>query len=154
MIENTVLSNNVVLYESNSSGKLFDAGKSSMNSISDVNIVQRKRIEVSTVNSGLILPAPVGWALTSNILAIDTGSNTVAISNVAIPEGKVNITFANNNAKWVYYDEIVSGTVQDALEELDVYVKSLYANGKATIGLPNAIQLLEAILMTLVMGRM
>jgi hypothetical protein len=154
MIENTVLSNNGVLYESNSSGKLFDAGKSSMNSISDVNIVQRKRIEVSTVNSGLILPAPVGWALTSNILAIDTGSNTVAISNVAIPEGKVNITFANNNAKWVYYDEIVSGTVQDALEELDVYVKSLYANGKATIGLPNAIQLPEAILMTLVMGRM
>jgi hypothetical protein len=56
--------------------------------------------------------------------------------------------------KYVYYDEIVSGTVQDALEELDVYVKSLYANGKATIGLPNAIQLPEAILMTLVMGRM
>ena len=148
-IEGTELSNSGKLYDVSSNGKIFDAGKSSMSSISGVAVTQRIRQSMSSNASSLTL-APTGThqPLTSNVFAVDNSNNLVTAS-ATVTGGTVTVSFgaevsaSSGTPAFVYYDAIVTGTAQDALEELDVYVKAVYTGGKATIGLPNAIQILE-----------
>ena len=144
-IGNTPLTNTGILYEVNTGGKIFDAGKSSMSSISNVAMVQRKRIAVASPGPSLTLSATGNeQPLTSNVFGVDATNNVIR-ATASVTGGSVTVSLEASDAAYLYYDAIVTGIQQDALEELDVYVKSIYANDMATIGLPNAIQLLEVI---------
>ena len=148
-IEGTELANSGKLFGVMTNGKIFDAGKSSMSSISSVAVTQRIRQSISSTTSSLTL-APTGThqPLTSNVFAVDSSNNLVTAS-ATVTGGTVTVAFGAevsadpSTPAFVYYDAIVTGIAQDALEELDVYVKAVYTGGKATIGLPNAIQILE-----------
>ena len=148
-IEGTQLANSGKLFGVMTNGKIFDAGKSSMSSISSVAVTQRIRQSMSSTTSSLTL-APTGThqPLTSNVFAVDS-SNNVVTASATVTGGTVTVAFgasvsaSSSTPAFVYYDAIVTGIAQDALEELDVYVKAVYTGGKATIGLPNAIQILE-----------
>ena len=144
-IGNTTLTNSGVLYGVKSGGKVFDAGKSSMNSISSVAVIQRKRLAVSSPSASLTLsPTANEQPLTTNVFAVDA-TNNVITGTASVTGGTVTVSLAASDPAFLYYDAIVTGIQQDALEELDVYVKSVYANGKATLGLPNCIQILEVV---------
>jgi hypothetical protein len=144
-IGNTVLTNTGTIYEVNSSGKVFDGGKSGMNSISAVTMVQRKRLAITSTSATLVLaPTSTEQPLTTNIFAVNA-TNNVITATASVTGTSVTVTLATGNAVFLYYDAIVSGIQHDSLEDLDVYVKSVYANGFATLGLPNAIQLLEVV---------
>jgi hypothetical protein len=145
-IENTVLTNSGALFEVNANGKIFDAGKSSMSSISNVAFVQRKSISVTpgVDNTVVLSPTSREQPLTSNIFGV-TSVNTILTATSSVTGADVTVTLSGANATTLYYDAIVTGVQEDSLQELDVYVKSVYVNGKASIGLPNAIQILEVL---------
>jgi hypothetical protein len=142
-IENTTLTNAGVLYGVKSGGKVFDAGKSSMYSISNVALVQRKRLAVSSPSNTLTLAATANeQPLIANIFAVDAVNNVIT-ATASSTGGTVNVSLSASDPAFLYYDAIVTGIQQDAVEEVDVYVKSVYADGKATLGLPNCIQIIE-----------
>ena len=143
-ISNTPLTNDGILYGVNSAGKIFDAGKSSLSSIADISFVQRKRIAVGGGATLTIAPTSNEQPLTSNIFAVDA-VNTVIECTATVAAGTVTVTPAASDAAFLYYDAIVTNTQQDALEEIDVYVKAVYTDGKATTGLPNVVQILEVV---------
>ena len=144
-IANTTLTNSGTLYGVKSGGKIFDAGKSSMNSISNVAIIQRKRLAVSSPSASLTLsPTANEQPLTTNIFAVDAINNVIT-GSASVTGGTVTVSLDASDPAFLYYDAIVTGVQQDALEELDVYVKSVYVDGKATLGLPNCIQILEVV---------
>jgi len=144
-ISNTPLTNTGVLYGANGAGKIFDAGKSSLSSISAVSFVQRKRIAVASPSATLtISPTSNEQPLTSNIFAVDAVNNVIACT-ATVSAGIVTITLEASDPAFLYYDAIVTNTQQDALEEIDVYVKAVYADGKVTTGLPNVVQILEVV---------
>mgnify|MGYP006139907903 CR=1 FL=1 len=143
-ISNTPLTNDGILYGVNGAGKIFDAGKSSLSSIAAISFVQRKRIAVGGGASLTIAPTSNEQPLTSNIFAVDA-VNTVIACTATVAAGTVTVTPAESDAAFLYYDAIVTSTQQDALEELDVYVKAVYTDGKVTTGLPNVLQILEVV---------
>ena len=69
----------------------------------------------------------------------------IALQSSGYTGSDVDVVLAASGSEFLYYDAIVSGTTEDGLQELDVYVKSTWTNNQATIGLPNAIKLLEVI---------
>ena len=146
-IENTPLTNSGALYGTNSGGKLFDAGKTSMSSMTDVKYTKRMRLAIDASEDATITLSatateqPLG---NSSIFAVDASNNMITATSTVVGND-VNVTLSSGTAQFLYYDAIVSGTDEDGLQELDVYVKSTFNSGIATIGLPNAIQLLEVI---------
>jgi len=144
-IANTPLTNSGTLYEVSSNGKLFDTGKAGMNSISNVAIVQRKRLAVASPSATLTLsPTTNEQPLTSNVFAVNATNNVITAS-ASVTGSTVTVALSASNPTFLYYDAIVTGIQQDALEELDVYVKSVYTSGMASLGLPNGIDLLEVV---------
>jgi len=143
-IANTPLTNDGILYGVNGAGKIFDAGKSSLSSVAAISFVQRKRIAVGGGATLTIAPTSNEQPLTANIFAVDA-VNTVIECTATVSAGTVTVTPAASDAAFLYYDAIVTNTQQDSLEEIDVYVKAVYTNGKATTGLPNVVQILEVV---------
>ena len=145
-IANTTLTNGGTIYGVKAGGKIFDSGKSSLASINDVAIVQRKRLAVSAPSSSLTLSSTDSHQpLTTNIFAVDGTNNVIECTASANGSGSVTVSLQANDAAFLYYDAIVTGVQQDALEELDVYVKAIFVDGKATTGLPNVIQIIEVL---------
>ena len=153
-INDTVLTNSGTLYGVNSGGKIFDAGKGSINNISNVSFTRRMRQKVNNSVSSITISATDNFkpVANSSILAVSTSNQVCTCSAQYINTDDLQISITGANPDYVYYDAIVSGTAQDGLQELDVYVNTTYdltgagSFGVANIsslGIPNAIQLLE-----------
>ena len=153
----TTLTNGGTLYGVNSGGKLFNTGKGSIDSISNVAYTRRVRLPVTS--STVTIPA------TSNTQPL-VNNSYVAMSNTDIireangsPVNTVDLPVVINEADFegfLYYDEIVTGSEADGLNDLDIYVNTTYdltgeTSGNpvfgipnmASLGVPNAIKLLE-----------
>lgn len=142
------------IYGLNTGGRIFDLGKSSLQSVENVSFVVRKSITASTTPtaSTVVLPyvANSKAPLVSNVLLISDSNLVVSQSTPAVYTGTfggsdVTVTTGENFAGKIYYDERIFGVSNDTLNELDVYVNSTFiaSTGFAQIGLPNVIQLLE-----------
>ena len=159
-IDNTLLASGE-LFGANSGGRIFSVGKSNLKEVTDVKFTQRIRLNVgssalsgtTTTLSATSTHQPIS---NSSILAVKS-NNTVLTLNSSTYVGNqhwsaasgnrnnVDIELSASGAQFIYYDAIVSNTSADGLEELDVYVKAPWSNGRASIGLPNAIKLIEVI---------
>lgn len=145
------------LYGLNTGPRLFTMGKRSIASLTDVSIVVRKHRILSTAASSITLspdPSINTTPIAGNIVAI-TDTNTIVNTNVSVVGSDINVTFVDDVdapvvlpvGSRVYYDARLSDQEHDDINELDVYVRSLYnaASNIAEIGLPNAVKLLEVI---------
>ena len=141
-------------FDPNRARRIFDAGKSSMTSITNVNLVERRTITSTATSDGshdvvTIAATANEFPQIDNIFAIE--SNAIlkpALAPTIDGNGTVTIKFTNNaldDNSIIYYDAIVTNTTQDSLAEQDVFVKSTLNQGTgiANIGLPNAIQLIS-----------
>ena len=154
-IANTPITNSGTLYGVNSGGKIFDTGKGSINSISNVSFTRRMKQAV-VGSSPITISATADFKPLpgSNIFAVDSSNQVCACSSQYINTDDLEVTITDNGSgvEFVYFDAIISGTAQDGLQELDIYVNTTYdLNGTgsfgvsniASLGVPNAIQLLE-----------
>ena len=155
-ISNTPITNSGKLYGANSGGKLFDAGKSSMSSITGTSYVRRMRTAVSG-SSPITISATSDFKPVDNssVFAVDVSNNICICSSEYVNTDDLSITITDNGAgiDFVYYDAVITSTQEDGMQELDVYVNTTYNHAgfggasanKASLGIPNAIQLLEVI---------
>ena len=156
-ITNTPITNSGTLYGVNSGGKIFDAGKGSINSISNVSFTRRMKQAV-VGSSPITISATANFKPLpgSNVFAVDSSNQVCVCSSQYINTDDLEVTITDNGSgvEFVYFDAIISGTAQDGLQELDIYVNTTYdLNGTgsfgvsniASLGVPNAIQLLEVI---------
>lgn len=156
-IANTPITNSGTLYGVNSGGKIFDAGKGSINSISNVSFTRRMKQAV-VGSSPITISATANFKPLpgSNVFAVDSSNQVCVCSSQYINTDDLEVTITSNGSgvEFVYFDAIISGTAQDGLQELDIYVNTTYdLNGTgsfgvsniASLGVPNAIQLLEVI---------
>ena len=156
-IANTPITNSGTLYGVNSGGKIFDAGKGSINSISNVSFTRRMKQAV-VGSSPITISATADFKPLpgSNVFAVDSANQVCVCSSQYINTDDLEITITDNGSgvEFVYFDAIISGTAQDGLQELDIYVNTTYdlsGTGSfgvaniASLGVPNAIQLLEVI---------
>ena len=148
-IGNTQLTATGELFGANSGGKIFDAGKSGLSAVTGVKYTQRIRLSVSSGQTHTLAKTNTHQPLAnSSIFGVKSDNTVIQLTSATAVNdgsGEVDVVLAATGAQFIYYDAIISGTSQDDLQELDVYVKSVYANGMASIGLPNAIKLLEVI---------
>ena len=156
-ISNTPITNSGTLYGVNSGGKIFDAGKGSISSISNVSFTRRMRQAV-VGSSPITISATADFKPLpgSNVYAVDSANQVCVCSSQYINTDDLEVTITDNGAgvEFVYFDAIISGTAEDGLQELDIYVNTTYdlsGSGSfgvpniASLGVPNAIQLLEVI---------
>lgn len=138
--------NSSVFYDPNIGGKIFDAGKSSMKSISDVKFTRQKAVTTDSQTSVSITSTDTEQPIITNAYAISNANEFLTVTPTL--SGNV-ATFGiagGGPGTVLYYDAIISGTTQDALEEKDVYVKSQKdSSGIASLGLPNCIEILEIV---------
>ena len=151
----TILGTSPVIFDSTRARRIFDAGKSGMNSITNAQIVQRK--SVTKVSSAITTDASnsiITLAADSNVFP--QVSDIFAIKNNVLHKpseaptvdgnGTVTVKFNIGDLpadSIVYYSAIVSSNSHDSLEEKDVFVKANLTGSIANIGLPNAIQLIS-----------
>ena len=141
-----------ILYGVNSGGKIFDTGKGSIDSISNVSFT--RRMKQSATSSPVTISATDNFKPIANnsILAVSSTNQLRTCSGQYINTDDLEITIQGSNPEFVYFDAIITGTAQDGLQELDIYVNTTYdlaGTGSfgvaniASLGVPNAIQLLE-----------
>jgi hypothetical protein len=144
-VENTPVTSGIK--GSTKGAMLFSTGKSNLRTVENASIV--RRVRESTVGGSTIIingtadrnPIP-----NSNIYAVDSTNNLITLSSPPIYNAGTNqmtLNFSSNDAAFVYYDAVESGLVSDALEHVEVFVRSVVSNGIAYLGLPNVIKLLE-----------
>lgn len=149
------------LHETSGGPKIFDAGKGSINSISNVTFTKRVRLGGIGTGTSIIVGNTSDFRPLSNssIYAVDSNNKIVACSrsfaNANDGTGDLTISFTKINGaniEFVYFDALVSSTQADVFQELDVYVNTSYdldgtgafgVPNMASLGIPNAIQLLE-----------
>ena len=154
-VANTPVTNSGTLYGVNSGGKLFDAGKDGMSSITGVSYSKRMRTAVGNTNS-ITIAATSDFKpqLNDTIIAVDVNNNICICSASYSNTVDLAVTMVQNSGAgiaFIYYDAIVTSTQQDSVQELDVYVNTTYNHAgfggnsanMASLGIPNCIQLLE-----------
>jgi hypothetical protein len=142
-----------VLYDPKVGGKVFDAGKSSMSSISNVKFTRRRSVTINNVASFTVSKIDnIEQPLLTNAHAISGNQvkTVTAAFGSGLNSGDVTYTVsggAAGNGTVLFYDAIISGTEADALVEKNVYVKSVRATstGIASLGVANCIEILEII---------
>jgi len=159
-IGSTPITNNGTIYGVNSGGKIFDTGKGSINSISNISFTRRVRRAVTGLSGGVMTIAstvdhkPVA---NSSVIAVSSGSNQVCTCVAQyINDDDLQVTITGSNPDFIYYDAIIPSTQEDGLQELDIYVNTKYdltgslvlepvfgVPNMASLGVPNAVQLLE-----------
>lgn len=134
---------------------VFSAGNKALKSLSDVQFVRRQREAITEASSTIVLEGtPTTTPLTSNIFAINTTQEVIAVDGQPVTSGgNVTVTLEDTQGdgdpagvpQYIYYDELISGVSPDTLTQLDVYVKTTFQAGKGLLGLPNAVKILEII---------
>ena len=127
-----------------------------MSSITGTSYVRRMRTAVSG-SSPITISATSDFKPVDNssVFAVDVSNNICICSSEYVNTDDLSITITDNGAgiDFVYYDAVVTSTQEDGMQELDVYVNTTYNHAgfggasanKASLGIPNAIQLLEVI---------
>jgi hypothetical protein len=135
---------------------IFDIGKSSMNTVSNVDIVKRVRLTGVTLGGGQlsndqlqISATGTTKPLVGDIFGLDASSNVVLATASTYSGDNIIVTFAANDVTTVYYNELVTNVAEDTLDEKVGYVKTVYqapAGGRpgfGLLGVPNCIEILE-----------
>lgn len=138
----------------NSAKLIFPTGANAMRSVSDVKYVERVREVVGTASNQFVIEATVNGQPVNpnNIFVINSVNELILPSNVNQTAGtygtNYDVTLGDLGAgtpAFVYYDRLVTGVDADTLDERDVFVRSTYTNGKANLGIPNGVELLQVI---------
>jgi len=128
------------LYESNNGAMIFDTGKSSMNSMQNISVTRRVRLS-SIGSTSLTLNNNDGSPLNTDLVAITSGNTIETINSANYNNGSVDVVCAGA-IDTLYYNR-VDTLVPDSLELLTGYVKVVFSGGKAVLGVPNAVKLLN-----------
>jgi hypothetical protein len=157
-VGNTGVTNGGTLYGVNSGGKIFDAGKGSMSSISNVAFTQRIRQKIDGQPANITIAATTDFKPlpNSSVIAVDTANNVLSCSASYVNTNDLQVSISTNGVgyDYIYFDAIITATQEDGLQELDIYVNTSYdldGNGAfgvsnmASLGVPNAIKLLEVV---------
>ena len=123
---------------------IIDIGNRSLKTISDVSFTRRKRIALDNVSSVTLDNTDTYTVLTTdNMVAIDAGNSFVEVTSITSTGDGVQVAFASPVA-FLYHDVLESQSLPDTLSQINVYMKSsINAAGKAALGLPNVVNLLE-----------
>ncbi len=154
------LTNGGVLQERTKGCYIFKTGQSNLNSITDTNLVRRAKtstdVDLQTVDRVVTIPAtlitqPIADASTifaiNNDLIYPASSVQMNTSPNASGFTSMTVTFGSSApaSAVVHYQEVVKDTAADTLAEENamVYTKFDLTNKKATLGVPNTIQLVS-----------
>ena len=123
---------------------IVDIGNRSLKTISDVSFTRRRRVALDNVNTVTLDNTDTYTVLTTdNMVAIDSGNSFVEVTSITSTGDGVQVSFAGPVA-FLYHDILESQSTPDTLSQINVYMKSsINAAGKAAIGLPNVVKLLE-----------
>ncbi len=129
------------LYDSNKGAMIFDAGKSSMNSMQNINVT--RRVKLTSVGSNTVtLNTNDGFPLNTDIVAI-TASNQIETISSATYDGSGNVSVTAAGAVDSLYYNRVDTLEEDSLVLETGYVKNVFASGKGLIGVPNCVELIS-----------
>jgi hypothetical protein len=154
------LTNGGVLQERTKGCYIFKTGQNNLNSITNTNLVRRAKtstdVDLQTSDRVVTIPAtlitqPIADASTifaiNNDLIYPASSVQMNTSPNASGFTSMTVTFGSSApaSAVVHYQEVVKDTAADTLAEENamVYTKFDLTNKKATLGVPNAIQLVS-----------
>ena len=140
----TTGSEGATLYDSNKGAMLFDTGKSSLDSMSNIKVTRRVRLSgIGNVNS-VTLNTSDGFPMNNQLVAV-TGTNTIEDITSATYDaaGTGNVTVATAGPIDTLYYNRVDDLTEDSLALETGYIRVVFQNGKANLGVPNAVKLLE-----------
>ncbi len=151
-IENTTLTNSGKLYEPSKSCMIFDSGKASLSSVSNVNVVKRVRetgFGDGSTTTFTIAADATKTPLVEDIFAITTNNilYTASLGTYA-SAGNVTVEFdtAPPSGSILYYNAVVSNIPHDSLDENEGYVKTIYDDqGYGQLGVPNCVELISVV---------
>lgn len=156
-IGNTVLNNSGKLFEPSKSSMLFDTGKMSIDSISNINVVRRIRQDnISVDGQGeLTIASGANQApLNTDVMGFTAANETVPVTTSTIDGSDVDVDFdiSSNTPTIMYYTRVDSNVASDSLTEKVGYVKSVFGSGYgnsgnnlASIGISNVIELISVV---------
>lgn len=152
----TPLTNNGTLYGVNSGGKLFNTGKGSIDSISNIAYTRRVRLPVTSTSVTVAATSNTTPLVNNSVVVVSTTDVILNASAGPINTTDLQVTIDDDSGSQVpafmYYDEIVTGSDADGLQELDIYINTTYdltgtvpfgVPNMASLGVPNAIKLIE-----------
>lgn len=123
---------------------VFPSGKQDLVTTSNVVFTRRVRAATTGGNSIVISNTSELTPLTRNVFAVDATNNLISCSTVQ-SSNSITVTPSANDAAFIYYDAIDNSIEEDDITQVDMFVKSTFANDIAYIGVPNAVQLLSVI---------
>ena len=141
------LTNSGKLTAPNSGGMIFDTGKASINSISDISAVRRIRESIASASTTITLAGtsterPLAEA--SKIVAIKSNGTIVSVTSAVYNGNNVDIVLSAS-CDFIYYDKVLP-TSQDTLTENVGFVKTRYnATVDGSLGVPNVIEIIQVL---------
>ena len=159
------LTNGGVLQERTKGCYIFDSGQKNLNSITETNLVRRARtstdVDLQTSDRVVTIPATLITQPIADVSTIFAINNDLIYPASSVqmntdPNGSgftsMTVTFGSSApaSAVVHYQEVVKDTAADTLAEENgmIYTKFDLTNKKATLGVPNAIQLVSVGLTT------
>jgi len=144
------------LLEVSRGAMIFPTGARTMRSISNLQFVQRTRESISSTTGSFVIEAGTNTQpLPTNIFVVNSVNELCIPSSVVASTGtngtNYTVTLTDlgsgdiTSNSFVYYDRLISEVSPDSLQAVDVYVYSNYTGGKANLGIPNCVKLLEVI---------
>lgn len=138
---------------------IFNGGNVNTKAVTNVNYTKRMKISLSsgigvshdTASDQIIISNTAAYTpSTKNIVLVTNDDEVVEIlSTPTENNGNIEINYSNANSvqnpAHVYFDALFTGTAPDTIQQMDVYVKTLYQSGSnfANLGLPNVVKILN-----------
>ena len=152
------LTNSGKLFERSKGCYIFDAGQKNLNSVTETNLVQRASTgiatDLATADKIATIPATTNTQPIADISTIFAINNdliypAVAVTMLTAPNGSgftgMTVEFGSSapSSAVVHYQEVLKGSTADTLTEANsiIYTKFDLTTKKATLGIPNCIQL-------------
>ena len=156
-IGDTVLNNSGKLFEPNKATMIFDTGKPSMKTISNISLVRRIReTNVAVDGSGVLTISGTtdSTPLTTDIMGMDNADNVVPVESQSPDGNNINVDFdiSTYSPDVVYYTRVDSNLSSDTLTEKVGYVKSTHTTvgafgnsggAMASLGVANVIEVIS-----------
>ena len=128
------------LFESNQGAMIFETGKSSMQSMQNIKVTRRVRLTGIDSNS-ITLNANDGNPLNTDIVAIDANNLIESVTSANYDGANVVVT-TPSNIDTLYYNR-VDTLEEDSLVLQEGHIKVVFTQGKAVLGVPNAVKLVS-----------
>ncbi len=142
-LSSTGATDSAYLFNSNKGCMVFDTGKSSMDSISNIKVT--RRIRLSGISSSTVtLNTSDGFPLNNQLVGVSSNNTIINITSATYDaEGTGNVSVAAaGNIDTLYYNR-VDDLTEDGLALETGYIRVVFSNGKALLGVANALQLLQ-----------